>query len=674
MSITHRWMHAGAVASCLWAAAPATGQTPAPAPLPDRVPVARAVATEGLKSGDSKVAHLTDGDPATYWHGSGQALTEVPASLMLLFGEPETVDRVAITSQVFKDRLRLKAFALYAKADGGWAGAAPLAVVRDNTDVRRVCQFEPVTTDGLRIRILDTWRPDHAYPRICEVEIGRAGAGAAGRRLPEGAIPDETEYERLLCEWALGTRSELPRTRHDPAKGWLHYAQTFADTMLAAGTDIYGDVHSPMFTSILMVTSRKHPGHRLPSLEGQRAADRAAFGGNLFHDVTLLLAMDRLSDLTGDDRYRRGVDAYLRTFLATCPASETGLFPWGEHAHWDFAKDAPGHRTHEYLGGVPVAFWERLWAIDPSAVRGEADGLINHVVDLEAFAWNRHADIGKPLPEPRPKGLRVADFPRHGGFYILLWTFVHSKTEEGKYLDWALRAIDHSWRLKREPLNLPPFTASSGSASVESAFSQAISLLEAAQLLPAGGNRERYRHVAHTYLDAFLRLPHRPAKGEFVTSCKLDAAPSEAKGETVPWTAAYGGKFTADDAVLCCAAHRLTGKPGFLDLARAVAGFYAGREPPPADQIVRAHVYAAVITLFLDVYDQTREQSHLDQARRYAKTAVERLYWNGLFRGATGVDHYESQLMVGNLVYALVWLHALESEGAVRVGPNYFNR
>ena len=109
-------------------------------------------------------------------------------------------------------------------------------------------------------------------------------------------------------------------------------------------------------------------------------------------------------------------------------------------------------------------------------------------------------------------------------------------------------------------------------------------------------------------------------------------------------------------------------------MARGAAAFYAGRDPPPADQVVRAHVYAAVLTLFLDLYDQTREQGHLDQAKRYATFAVERLYWDGLFRGATGVNHYESQLMVGNLVYALTWLHALETGSSVSLAPNYFNR
>ncbi|MBM4049315.1 MAG: hypothetical protein FJ279_29825, partial [Planctomycetes bacterium] len=445
---------------------------------------ARVFATEGLSNAESKVEHLTDGNPATFWHGSGTPLPQSPANILVLFSKPETICEVTIASQVFKEVLRLKDFEVYARSGQDWAGATPLAVVKDCKDVTVTCAFDPVTTDAVRVRLRDTWRPDHAYPRVCEIEVARAEPGVRGRQLQPSPIADEAEYERLLCDWAMGIKRQYPGATFEPDKGYLHYARTFVDAMLAKGTDIYGDAHSPMLVSILMLPSQKHPGQPLASVPGQRTGDRAPFGGNLFHDVMLLQAMDLLSAVTGEPKYKAAADAYLRYFLEHCPRKETGLFPWGEHAHWDFFKDAPGHTIHEYLGGIPLSFWERLWRLKPEAVVGEANGLINHVVDLETFAWNRHADITKPLSDPRPKGLSPADFPRHGGFYVLPWTFVHSKTKDPKYLDWSLRAIEHHWRLKKAPLNLPPITAGANQANMESAFSLAISLLEAAALLP----------------------------------------------------------------------------------------------------------------------------------------------------------------------------------------------
>jgi hypothetical protein len=66
-------------------------------------------------------------------------------------------------------------------------------------------------------------------------------------------------------------------------------------------------------------------------------------------------------------------------------------------------------------------FWEWAWSLNPEAVRGEADGCLNHIVNLDTFDFNRHADISTPLRTPRPAKLYFLDFPRHGAFYLHMW-------------------------------------------------------------------------------------------------------------------------------------------------------------------------------------------------------------------------------------------------------------
>ena len=224
----------------------------------------------------------------------------------------------------------------------------------------------------------------------------------------------------------MGEKIVFPGERFDASKGYLHYARSFLDTMIREGTDRYGPVQSPMFASLLDMETHRNPEDTPANVPGQRFGDRTIRGGNLFHDVMLLRAADYLTDLTGETKYRRAATEYLQFFVTHC-RQPTGLFAWGEHAHWDFYREAPGHTTHEFLGGVPAAFWQRLWDVVPGAVRGEADGLLNHVVNLESFAFDRHADIRRPLPTPRPGRMGYLDFPRHGGFYIHLWTFMHSR-------------------------------------------------------------------------------------------------------------------------------------------------------------------------------------------------------------------------------------------------------
>jgi hypothetical protein len=446
--------------------------------------------------------------------------------------------------------------------------------------------------------------------------------------------------------------------------------------MIREGTDRYGPVESPMFTSLLDMETHRNPEDTPANVPGQRFGDRTIRGGNLFHDVMLVRAADYLTDLTGETKYRQATTAYLQFFVTHC-RQPTGLFPWGEHAHWDFYREAPGDTTHEFLGGVPAAFWQRLWDLDPGAVRGAADGLLNHVVNLESFAFDRHADIRRSLPTPRPGRMGYLDFPRHGGFYIHLWTFVHAKSGDPKYLAWSEKMIDKHARAKNPASGLPPGCPGrdARSASSETMLSFSVSVLEAASLLPAGAAKDRYETTARGFLDSILRLPHRPGEGQFLVEFAANREPENAVGAySKPYEYGYGGGFTADDAALLMAVHRLTGDPRALRLAQGFADYYAAHEPPPPTEIVRAHVYAGILGLLNDLYDRTGKPEYLQEAERYARLAIERLFYRGMFRGATAINHYEGDMMVGNLVYNLVWLHGLKEKTPIKVQPNYFNR
>jgi hypothetical protein len=237
--------------------------------------------------------------------------------------------------------------------------------------------------------------------------------------------------------------------------------------------------------------------------------------------------------------------------------------------------------------------------------------------------------------------------------------------------------IDKHWKGRNRFSGLPPLCPARDprSASSETMLSFSVRVLEAAQALPVRPARDRYKSTATSFVDSILRLPHRPGEGRFLIDFPVDCQPEKATGEhSKPYEHGYGGGVTADDAVLLVATHRLTGDPRSLRLAEGFAACYAAHSIPPATEIVRAHVYAAILGLFNDLYDLTGNRTCLEQAERHAQLAVERLYYWGLFRGATGINHYEGDMMVGNLVYNLVWLHALEQPSKIRMEPNYFNR
>jgi hypothetical protein len=636
---------------------------------------AKIFASHATPGDEFKIENAMDGNLETKWVGEAHPLSFQPANIVLQFNEPQIVKRVELVSIIFRERLALKDVELYAWAQTNWAGATPLAVVRV-TNVSTIINFQPVRTSRLRIRIRDTWREDHSYPRLHEIAVYRADPGDVPVKVIDSPIPEEKNSERSVLRRALGEKYVAPGTPFDEAKGYLFYVREFIDTMIRDGTDRYGSVHSPMFASLLDMDSHRIPEDIPANIEGQRYSDRSLRGGNLMHDIMLLRACDLLTKFTGDPKYREAAQGYLKFFLSHCP-QPTGLFPWGEHAYWDFFEEKPGHTTHEFLGGIPAEFWELLWELDSKAVRAEADGLLNHISDLGTFFFDRHADLVKPLAEPRPKGLGGMDFPRHAGFYLHAWAFAYGKTGDSKYVKWSRQLIDHHWIARHAKTGILPSTtrgSQAQTATVESTLSLAVSLLDAAAFLPPREPKEQFQNAGRDYANAVLRLPHRPSEGKFLASFPINAEPGQPADYSEPYRYGYGGGFTADNAALLLAVFRRTQDERALKLAEGFADYYAKHDPPPAHEIVRAHVYASIIGLFADLYELQKNPQHLQQAERYARLAIERLFYRGLFRGATSIDHYEGDLMVGNLAYNLLWLHSLKEKANVFVAPNYFNR
>jgi hypothetical protein len=209
---------------------------------------------------------------------------------------------------------------------------------------------------------------------------------------------------------------------------------------------------------------------------------------------------------------------------------------------------------------------------------------------------------------------------------------------------------------------------------VESTLSLAVSLLEAAALLPPGAIKKRCQEAGQAYAMSVLNLPHRASEGRFLVSFAMRSDPSQKAEYAEPYRYGYGGGFGADDAALVLALFRLTSDPRALELAEQLANYYGSQEPPPPHEIVRAHVYASIIGLQADLYSIGKKPEHLQQAERYARLAIERLFYKNLFRGATSLNHYEGDLMAGNLAYNLLWLHALKNSPGEVIAPNYFNR
>ncbi|MEN6305784.1 MAG: hypothetical protein ABFD96_23870 [Armatimonadia bacterium] len=618
---------------------------------------AKVIADRGTWGSAVPVPELVDGKAETSWNSGMMDLRMSPANVFVIFEKPVVVGELELETVVSKDALRVTDFEVYGRVGKGWM---LLGKMEKQTQTIQRMALRPVETSQLRIRIRDNQREGHAWAVVAELRLFAPAAGTVAEKGVARPVPDETSGERMFVAAALGELPTYPKAKYDPQKGYLFYVKSFLDTMRKNGTDQYGPVKSPMFASILMLEDGKHPQSVIPSMPGQRIGDRALFGGNLQHDLPLLMAMAHFGRIIKDWSYGRAASNYLVFFMNNCTNTPTGLWPWGEHAHWDFFKETWGHTYHEYLGAPPLDFLEVAWQMNPKAVQGEADGMLNHVRDFETYQFCRHAEIDKPLTEPRQADRKGLDFPRHGAMFLRHWAFTYSKTKDPKYLGYVEGMLKHFELTRLKDGFLPilsqfsdrPALAPNGGCNL----SVGVCLLEAAPLLAGTPAGEHTKKLGTELLETLAAAPVKvPAKAVFGM--------------------VYGGsEFQGGDAALRVQAYRLTKDPRHLEAAIKFAEVYAPVDAMPTEGNIRAQVYGVLVDLFLDLDELDKDPKWLAAAEKYARFGIEDLYCNGLFRGASNLGYYDSELYVSTFVYALVRLQARLDGGKEKVEALYFHR
>lgn len=462
---------------------------------------------------------------------------------------------------------------------------------------------------------------------------------------------------------------------------------TALDALVKAGEEYGG-----MWPSLLSLDTAAMLRELPPPIPGQRNSDRAHLGSNLIHDQTVLQTMYALADYLGQPAYARAADRYLQRFATHCANTETGLFPWGEHAFWHLGADRLGNSiaevagifghgaVHDHLRQAPLWLWEKLQRFNPGCVERFAAGLDYHWQAGEPPEYIRHAPIASPTRSQRRA--RSCDFPRHSGFYLFDLAFAFLKTGRGDFLEQLHKFLDYWW-IKRDPDGLLKIESRSpqnealfaGVLAPGQTISLATSLLETAQLLaesqPALAAEMRPRAVV--YINGFFAAPHDLEKGIFRLLYKRDddaafrkawsekGNPGPAAGSLPIWRSQYGIWPAAYVALVCLCAHRLTGDARLLQWARAVGASYR-KEPFPPGQAVPAMDAGLGLGLLADLYAVTGEKEWLEAGLKCAPLLIGIYLDRALPRGAAGIDWYESQMGPGFLLHSLARIALLDKE------------
>jgi hypothetical protein len=442
-----------------------------------------------------------------------------------------------------------------------------------------------------------------------------------------------------------------------PRPVYLDRVRRFADTLLACGIDRFGPAATPAWAGVIDTHDWSVPQKGVPAPPGIRESDRAVGGANLYHDAVTLRVLLALSDITGDERYGRAVRQYIAWFLAACRSPETGLLAWGEHLYYDFFRDAVAveRRHHELLEWTPP--WDLLWEADPKATAAAIAGLrFHHYEDRPGSLFNRHANWGKA--EFQKQGGQP--WIKHSGLYAYSFAFLHKRSGEAKWMDWALAEAGLYWDRRNPDTGLTlsciddPREGSRQSGSGQ--FLLAYWLRKAAVEAPG---EARFRERALVFVKSWERAAWREDHGAYSAMLRLDGTPAGA-GLMPPWHFAYGESSLLPFGRVAAYFAGLDGDGQMRRAARRVAEI-AARTPVPDNASVEALGYA--LNLALDIGDTAA-------ARRYADLACER-FWHadsgrGLFVRLAGDRYYEAKTGVGDLLAGLLRLDAQLSGSALR--------
>jgi hypothetical protein len=451
-----------------------------------------------------------------------------------------------------------------------------------------------------------------------------------------------------------------------------------------------GERHDGLFPSMLDRERGRLLDSGMPApVRGQRNGDRAYRGSNLQHDHDLIAAMDMLAEAGVRGSHADAAGRYLRRFATHCaPASETGLFPWGEHAFWHLPEDRIGNSAdytphqglpgygvpvHHQIARMPADQWRRIHEANPYAVARFAAGLDAHWEDDARMSFNRHAPIER---HPRsylkeryirrtgrhPRFTRGGDFARATGLFVhdLVVAQELAPSEEQATM---LRDFLNYWWDSRGVNGLCPKHGVFRTGEWNGwALNQTVGLAE--NLVAAETVARRYdaalaetlNERARTYYDALLAVRQPLLEQHGVLLLLLNWDNSAAK-TTELWSGTRSIVATAKEARAYLPAAERWDDVRALDLARKAASYYVGRAIPTHVD-VWARDMAAVIALLVDLHDLTGEPPWRDAAVPLASGALELFFDapSGLPRGASSIHHYDAQLGTGALILALTRL------------------
>lgn len=436
---------------------------------------------------------------------------------------------------------------------------------------------------------------------------------------------------------------------------YMEYAKIYADTLINAAPDRYGRFHTPMFMMMLNLYNHQPITKKdAPNWQSRYNAEdfmKGARGINLYWDIDNLRALYRLSKYTGNSKYAKAADAYLKSFFKHGVSPFTGLFAWGEHMYWNAFLDTIVAQRHELK--IPLPYWEMMWKLNPKVVTNEINAIYKiNIVNHKTFMFDRHANWWTGIPdEASVRGAWI----KHSGLFAYSFAFMYTKTHDPKYLKWLKGISSVFWKIKNPKNDLIRGEANVDMPSTGDIQLLSYYLIKAYQLTP----QKYLLHYASTYMKALARLSYDPSNKKFYKTLNVHSGTPTGGSlwNYMPVWDDYGAmsKFAYTLELL----YKLTKDPFFLDYSKKAVKYI---EETPIAPTATPQNFGRAIRTFATLYEITKDVHYLHYARYLSNMAISKLFVNGLFKESINGYIYNGESDPGSLERELINMYMLESK------------
>jgi hypothetical protein len=449
---------------------------------------------------------------------------------------------------------------------------------------------------------------------------------------------------------------------------YLKMVKAYADAMIKAGRDTYGEEHSPLFASALDRKSMKIGP--MPAISGVRNGDRSLGGANPQTEYGLYSVLYELTRLTGESVYATEADNALKYFFTHCQSPKTDLMAWGEHIYWDFNREGVNGNDscHEVCGEWP--FWDQCYRLAPDACWQFAIGQWDHQIkSKETGEFSRHARWSSHGPGSG------ADFPRYAGQLIVNWADAYTRKENAgrERKEEMITAI--TCLVRRMEENMAQTKTGYLPALRGADYAWSDSNLELARCLWKAAPRlnqelaQRMTKLALKQDEDFHRMPHMiTSNGGFAATLHTETGVprdrSMNKPYTAIWATGYGHGTHAGRANRCYARYEQIQKEHqelaskYKCLILAAADQYLEADPD-TKQLLKPDALAEAIGLMLNAHEISGEKKYLNRADHFGQLGIKLFLDDGLPlpKATNRHDHYEAITDGPSFMSALLDLH-----------------